>query len=72
MKDFSSEYDIGSIMQYSSDAFSNNGQYTIVEKKTGGRIEGQRRGFSKEDLHEVNALYNCLPNKGPESEREYF
>jgi len=50
-------YDFGSIMHYSSYAFSINGQPTIL-KKDGGTIEGQRVALSTND---VAAALNMYP-----------
>ena len=49
-------YDVGSIMHYSSYAFSSNGQPTIL-KRDGGVIQGQRNGLSRGDILGVNILY---------------
>ena len=43
-------------MHYSSKAFSNNGQATIVPIQTGATI-GQRNGMSDIDKAELNAIY---------------
>ncbi|KAG7197620.1 hypothetical protein KM043_013402 [Ampulex compressa] len=52
-------YDYGSVMHYSSNAFSKNGQPTIVPKgKT--KVElGQREGFSKRDIQKIRKMYKC-------------
>ncbi|CRK94667.1 CLUMA_CG008167, isoform A [Clunio marinus] len=64
-------YDQGSVMHYSSTAFSRNGQKTIVSKgedQTTGNdyMMGQREGFSSSDLARINAMYKCgdMPNQG--------
>lgn len=49
-------YDYGSIMHYSSKAFSKNGKSTIVPLKSGQRI-GQRNGLSQGDINTINELY---------------
>ena len=52
-------YDTGSIMHYSSRAFSRNGQHTIVpvDPTMDPSELGQREGFSTRDLQHVQALY---------------
>ncbi|XP_068718113.1 high choriolytic enzyme 2-like [Montipora capricornis] len=49
-------YDYGSVMHYSSRAFSKNGRPTIVAKKPGVTL-GQRQGLSVNDAKEANLLY---------------
>lgn len=52
-------YDYGSIMHYPANAFSINGQNTIVAKQTlpSGVVMGQRTALSAGDLAGVQALY---------------
>nr|XP_012146509.1 PREDICTED: zinc metalloproteinase nas-4-like isoform X1 [Megachile rotundata] len=67
-------YDYGSVMHYSANAFSKNGQPTIVTKETGGGLLsvigeifqggnkgqlGQREGFSKRDIQKIRKMYKC-------------
>ncbi|XP_069957441.1 zinc metalloproteinase nas-13-like [Cherax quadricarinatus] len=53
------DYDLGSVMHYGPYAFAKDrNQPTIIPKKTGAEI-GQRRGFSKNDIKKLEALYNC-------------
>ncbi|XP_065372111.1 zinc metalloproteinase nas-4-like [Calliphora vicina] len=60
-------YDYGSVMHYSPNAFSSNGQPTIVAKKPEGRYAmGQRDGFSPMDVEKVNRMYRCKANPKPE------
>uniref|UniRef100_A0AAG5CP19 Metalloendopeptidase n=1 Tax=Anopheles atroparvus TaxID=41427 RepID=A0AAG5CP19_ANOAO len=56
---FGVEYDYGSIMHYSENAFSVNGKPTIEAKKTFTGEMGQRTGFSKRDLAKINLMYKC-------------
>jgi hypothetical protein len=49
-------YDYGSIMHYPADAFSSNGQPTIVPKNGSPPI-GQRTGLSAADIAAVKVLY---------------
>jgi hypothetical protein len=49
-------YDYGSIMHYPRNAFSKNGQDTIVPTKAGAAI-GQRNGLSARDIAAVKLLY---------------
>ncbi|XP_059620602.1 zinc metalloproteinase nas-13-like [Phlebotomus argentipes] len=57
---FDLDYDYGSVMHYSSTAFSINGQPTIVPIQSGVTI-GQRLGMSELDIKRLNRMYNC-PN----------
>jgi hypothetical protein len=54
-KDFG-EYDYQSIMHYPPDAFSKNGEKTIVPLKENIEI-GQRRHLTEKDIAAVNAMY---------------
>ncbi|ETN67544.1 metalloproteinase [Anopheles darlingi] len=56
---FGVEYDYGSIMHYSANAFSSNGQPTIVAKKSFSGTMGQREAFSENDLAKIKAMYGC-------------
>ncbi|KAJ6637441.1 Zinc metalloproteinase nas-4 [Pseudolycoriella hygida] len=51
-------YDYGSVMHYSANAFSKNGQPTLVAKYSGPRM-GQRDGFSGGDIAKINQMYSC-------------
>lgn len=57
-------YDFGSIMHYSSHAFSRNGRPTIEPKdrSVSSSTLGQRSGFSTKDLEHANTLY-CSDGK---------
>ncbi|XP_055853589.1 zinc metalloproteinase nas-4 isoform X2 [Episyrphus balteatus] len=55
---FGVPYDYGSVMHYSSNAFSTNRNPTIVPKRQGVKL-GQRDGFSPMDVQKLNAMYNC-------------
>ncbi|XP_077971268.1 uncharacterized protein LOC120346512 isoform X2 [Styela clava] len=59
VRDLDSEYDITSVMHYPSNAFSKNKKPTILNRKNDKLVKAQRRGFTNEDLYEVNLLYNC-------------
>lgn len=50
-------YDFNSVLHYSANAFSTNGQPTIVSKKGAQPNMGQRRGFSPGDLLKINRMY---------------
>ena len=52
-------YDYDSIMHYGMDSFSKNGEVTIRSIKDAGRSLGQRNGFTKLDIQEINSLYEC-------------
>ncbi|XP_065355365.1 seminal metalloprotease 1-like [Calliphora vicina] len=57
--DFDIEYDYGSILHYSSTAFSKNGEKTIIPLQ-GEDIEiGQRRALSASDINKLNMMYKC-------------
>ncbi|MFJ9038444.1 Dot/Icm T4SS effector Zinc-dependent metalloprotease LegP [Streptomyces sp. NPDC102406] len=57
-------YDYGSIMHYPRDAFSSNGQDTIVPTVQGVTI-GQRTGLSTDDIAAVHAMYGPSAASGP-------
>lgn len=57
-------YDYCSIMHYPANAFSKNGQPTIVPSQTTGSCTiGQRNGMSQGDISAIKTIYNC-PNGG--------
>ncbi|KAL5279609.1 hypothetical protein ACFFRR_003910 [Megaselia abdita] len=56
--DFGVEYDYGSVLHYSSTAFSKNGNPTIIPLQNGQEI-GQRIGMSNKDIHKLNMMYKC-------------
>ncbi|XP_050434322.1 uncharacterized protein LOC126841740 [Adelges cooleyi] len=51
-------YDYRSVMHYSSNAFSKNGQATI-DPKTRGVTMGQRDGLSRKDVQKIQKMYKC-------------
>ncbi len=54
--EYTNSLDFGSIMMYSSKAFSNNGQRTIT-RKDGSGYSTQRSGLSSGDLTGINQMY---------------
>ncbi|XP_030573374.1 low choriolytic enzyme [Drosophila novamexicana] len=57
---FGIPYDYGSVMHYSANAFSTNGQPTIVAMQSNGASKmGQRNGFSDFDVDKLNRMYDC-------------
>lgn len=54
--DYTEKLDFGSIMMYSSNAFSINNQPTIV-KKDGSTYTTQRNGLSTDDVKGINEMY---------------
>lgn len=50
-------YDFDSVLHYSANAFSTNGQPTIISKVGPKPNMGQRRGFSAGDLQKLNRMY---------------
>jgi len=54
-------YDYGSVMHYEANAFSANGQLTIVPTQNATAVIGQRVGMSEIDVLEVQRYYGCLP-----------
>merc|ERR1712136_372752 len=61
LADINTDYDIGSVMHYPSNAFTSNGRETITDLND-RPITTQRDGMSDTDIKEINALYGC--NKG--------
>uniref|UniRef100_A0A6P4EJI5 Metalloendopeptidase n=1 Tax=Drosophila rhopaloa TaxID=1041015 RepID=A0A6P4EJI5_DRORH len=58
--DFDQPYDYGSILHYSSLAFSINGEATIVALKPEGQaMMGQRLMMSEIDVKRLNTMYKC-------------
>ncbi|BFF94844.1 seminal metalloprotease 1-like [Drosophila madeirensis] len=58
--DYDQPYDYGSILHYSSLAFSVNGEPTIVATKPEGQsLMGQRLSMSTTDIHRLNTMYKC-------------
>lgn len=55
---FGTPYDYGSIMHYRANAFSKNGQPTIIPKRAGVTI-GNRRALSPIDVQQMMLLYKC-------------
>ncbi|XP_017046515.1 hatching enzyme 1.2 [Drosophila ficusphila] len=57
---FGVPYDYGSVMHYSKNAFSINGQPTILAMQASGAEKmGQRAGFSDFDIQKLNRMYDC-------------
>ena len=55
---FQVPYDYGSVMHYSSTAFSINGEDTIVALDgVGGQLMGQRVGMAQSDIKRINNMY---------------
>ncbi|KAG5677372.1 hypothetical protein PVAND_007136 [Polypedilum vanderplanki] len=58
---FGIPYDVGSIMHYSSTAFSGNGLDTMTAlSNPHSRVMGQRSEATPEDILRINLMYNCL------------
>lgn len=62
-RDYTNTLDFGSIMMYSSFAFSNNGQPTIT-RKNGSTFTTQRNGLSSDDLAGINQMYPASSGGG--------
>ncbi|XP_060842153.1 zinc metalloproteinase nas-13-like [Rhopalosiphum padi] len=60
-------YDYRSVMHYSANAFSKNGQATI-DPKTQGVTMGQREGLSRKDIQKIQKMYNCKNNMDSDSD----
>ncbi|KAG5682266.1 hypothetical protein PVAND_011630 [Polypedilum vanderplanki] len=56
---FGVAYDYGSVLHYSANAFSKNGNPTIEARMKTSEKMGQREGFSKKDIEKVNKMYKC-------------
>ncbi|XP_015592931.1 zinc metalloproteinase nas-13 isoform X2 [Cephus cinctus] len=52
-------YDYGSVMHYSSNAFSKNGKPTMEPRGKTKAVLGQREGFSKKDIQKIRRMYKC-------------
>ncbi|CAG2056870.1 unnamed protein product [Timema podura] len=59
------KYDYGSIMHYSSHAFSKNGEATITPLDDEAYI-GQRDGLSDKDVKKLVYMYNCMEDDSDE------
>ncbi|XP_039488618.1 seminal metalloprotease 1 [Drosophila santomea] len=60
VEDFDQPYDYGSILHYSSLAFSINGEATIVALNPEGQEKmGQRLMMSDTDIKRLNTMYKC-------------
>lgn len=62
---FGVSYDYASVMHYSANAFSKNGQPTIEAKSKINDKMGQREGFSQKDIEKVNKMYKCQMASNP-------
>lgn len=60
---FGVHYDYGSVMHYSSGAFSKNGQPTLIPRGTDTKVIGQRVGFSKKDIQKIRRMYKCASKR---------
>ena len=58
-------YDYGSVMHYEGNAFTSNGQPTIIAKRNITSTLGQRVGMSPIDISEVQRYYGCLTAPTP-------
>ena len=56
-------YDYGGVMHYGAYAFSKNGKRTIRVINGPQRSLGDYYGWSKEDILQVNRLYQCEHSK---------
>lgn len=56
---FGIDYDYGSILHYSGQAFSKNGGPTIVSKFPSEETMGQRVAMSKKDKLKLRMMYKC-------------
>ena len=57
-------YDLQSLMHYGNTYFSKNGRDTIRSITNPSLKLGQRMGFSRLDIDEVNDLYDCNSKYG--------
>lgn len=57
---YGTAYDYGSVLHYSSFAFSKNGEMTIVPLEEGAEaVMGQRLQMSEADIDKLNTMYKC-------------
>ncbi|EDW64333.1 seminal metalloprotease 1 [Drosophila virilis] len=60
VENFDAPYDYGSILHYSSKAFSKNGEETIIALDPDGQSQmGQRLALSFADVSRLNTMYKC-------------
>jgi len=59
ISNYGSAYNFASVMHYRNDAFTKNGEDTIVAKNDHDLHFGQREKFSMGDVDEINRKYNC-------------
>lgn len=60
---YGTAYDYGSVLHYSSLAFSKNGEMTIVPLEEGAEaVMGQRLQMSEADIDKLNTMYKCPRN----------
>uniref|UniRef100_A0A914VNM1 Zinc metalloproteinase n=1 Tax=Plectus sambesii TaxID=2011161 RepID=A0A914VNM1_9BILA len=61
MSTFTTPYDYGSLMHYTSDSFTNNAAYPTITALDSAyqQAMGQRKGPSFYDVREMNEFYNC-------------
>nr|QNH72412.1 toxin candidate TRINITY_DN1936_c0_g1_i1 [Isarachnanthus nocturnus] len=59
VENLGTQYDFDSVLHYNNHAFSKNGEDTIRSLRQPDRRFGQREGFSRRDLVQVNRLYKC-------------
>ena len=55
---FGEAYDVKSVMQYPGDAFSYNGQPSIIDRQTGRAVPWNTK-VSQSDYAQLNAMYPC-------------
>lgn len=57
---FGTSYDLWSVMHYDGNAFSKNGEATIIPRnRRFAKVIGQREGLSRGDALRINNMYEC-------------
>lgn len=66
VKNMNVDYNYASVMHYRNDAFTKNGDDTLIAQDEPSLKFGQRIKFSEGDIKEINLLYKC-----PQKDGEY-
>ncbi|XP_017050616.1 seminal metalloprotease 1-like [Drosophila ficusphila] len=60
VENYGEPYDYSSVMHYKANAFSKNGEMTIVPLQEGAeKLMGQRLQLTQSDINKLNVMYKC-------------